>query len=258
MPRLVIELSLCAPKANWIACYSRSALDSESEKIVQVALDKIMGERQETSIVIAHRLSTIRNADRIAVFDQGKVREIGTHDELMALPNGRYKRLQAMQNLDVRDVVQEDSGMSAADSGEEKALATSARKEQELERQEGKDEKGADLEISKEEAAQNAERARTMGSEDLYYFLLGGVGAIFAYVTVYRCHVSCLVAEGNLTFFIIHQLSPSSVSTVVSFFPAGDLCSLSWWRCSTPESNLAHRFETGHPALTTGIRSPTA
>ncbi len=76
-----------------------SALDSESEAIVQDALDKIMSSDTQTTIVIAHRLSTIRNADRIAVIANGKVREIGSHDELMAKQNGHYRRLQAFQNL---------------------------------------------------------------------------------------------------------------------------------------------------------------
>jgi len=71
-----------------------SALDSESEKVVQKALDKIMKGR--TTIVIAHRLSTIRDADNIAVFQEGKVAELGKHDELMKL-DGTYKRLVLLQ-----------------------------------------------------------------------------------------------------------------------------------------------------------------
>jgi ABC-type multidrug transport system fused ATPase/permease subunit len=71
-----------------------SALDSESEAEVQRALDSLMKER--TVIVIAHRLSTIRNADRIAVLDQGRLVELGRHDELIAL-GGAYARLHAMQ-----------------------------------------------------------------------------------------------------------------------------------------------------------------
>jgi ABC-type multidrug transport system fused ATPase/permease subunit len=80
-----------------------SAMDSKSEQIVQQTLDTIMSNPQQTCIVIAHRLSTIRNADRIAVIDKGTVREIGTHEELMGNPNGRYRRLQAMQNLYARE-----------------------------------------------------------------------------------------------------------------------------------------------------------
>ena len=58
-----------------------SALDSESEKLVQQALDNLMHGR--TSIVIAHRLSTVMNADRIAVIDNGKIIEVGTHQSLL-------------------------------------------------------------------------------------------------------------------------------------------------------------------------------
>ena len=65
-----------------------SALDTESEKLVQEALDKAREGR--TSIVIAHRLSTIYNADCIAVIHNGKVLELGTHSELMALKEAYY------------------------------------------------------------------------------------------------------------------------------------------------------------------------
>jgi ABC-type multidrug transport system fused ATPase/permease subunit len=74
-----------------------SSLDSESEKLVKQALDKLMKGR--TSIVIAHRLSTIRNADKIIFVENGQIVEQGTHRELI-VSDGRYKELSEMQFLD--------------------------------------------------------------------------------------------------------------------------------------------------------------
>jgi subfamily B ATP-binding cassette protein MsbA len=71
-----------------------SSLDTESERLVQDALLKLMQNR--TSLVIAHRLSTIKNADIIYVLHKGKIEEAGTHDELLA-SEGRYKKLHKMQ-----------------------------------------------------------------------------------------------------------------------------------------------------------------
>ena len=73
-----------------------SSLDSESEKIVQNAIEKVMMNR--TSIIIAHRLSTIKNADRIIVIDQGKIIGMGNHRDLIK-ENQMYSKLIKMQNL---------------------------------------------------------------------------------------------------------------------------------------------------------------
>ncbi|CAF5191698.1 unnamed protein product, partial [Rotaria magnacalcarata] len=67
-----------------------SALDNKSEKVVQAALDKARSGR--TCMSIAHRLSTIQNSEKIAVVDRGKLKEEGTHDELLQL-NGIYANL---------------------------------------------------------------------------------------------------------------------------------------------------------------------
>ena len=65
-----------------------SALDAESEKVVQAALDSVMKGR--TTLIIAHRLTTIRNADMICVIENGKVKEKGTHDDLMKMEGSYY------------------------------------------------------------------------------------------------------------------------------------------------------------------------
>ena len=73
-----------------------ASLDTESEKLVQEALDRLMSNR--TTIAIAHRLSTIKNADMIVVMDNGKVVESGTHEQLIE-KDGYYKKLYSMQTL---------------------------------------------------------------------------------------------------------------------------------------------------------------
>jgi ATP-binding cassette subfamily B protein len=74
-----------------------SSLDSESEALIQEAMERLITGR--TAIVVAHRLSTVRMLDRILVFDRGEVVEEGTHDELVRKTGGTYKRLFERQAL---------------------------------------------------------------------------------------------------------------------------------------------------------------
>lgn len=74
-----------------------SALDTESEKLVQEALTNLMKNR--TTLVIAHRLSTIQSADQILVIHQGQIIERGSHEELLKIEDGFYKKLSTMQTL---------------------------------------------------------------------------------------------------------------------------------------------------------------
>ena len=85
-----------------------SALDNESEAIVQKAMDNLMQDR--TVFIIAHRLSTIKNADRIAVINEGELVELGTHEQLMGIENGQYKNLYEMQFKKQETPVLEEAG----------------------------------------------------------------------------------------------------------------------------------------------------
>ena len=89
--RITIARAICADPAILIMDEATSSLDSDSEQAIQRAMDKILAGR--TSFVVAHRLSTIKNADQIILLDKGYIQERGTHDELMAIPNGRYHEL---------------------------------------------------------------------------------------------------------------------------------------------------------------------
>ncbi len=93
--RIAIARAVLKDPSILILDEATSSLDSESERVVQEALDKLMVGR--TSFVIAHRLSTIRNADKIIVIDKGMVREMGSHEELMMNENGLYRSLTKMQ-----------------------------------------------------------------------------------------------------------------------------------------------------------------
>lgn len=93
--RVAIARAILKNPAILILDEATSSLDSESERLVQGALDRLMQGR--TTFIVAHRLATIRTADKIAVIEAGRVVEFGTHDELSANAEGLYRRLSALQ-----------------------------------------------------------------------------------------------------------------------------------------------------------------
>lgn len=89
--RISIARAVLADPAILIMDEATSALDSESERAIQRAMGRFLKGR--TAFVVAHRLSTIRNADRIILLGEGRIREMGTHAQLMAVANGTYREL---------------------------------------------------------------------------------------------------------------------------------------------------------------------
>lgn len=103
--RVALARAFLADAPILILDEATSSLDSESEALIQQAMDRLMKGR--TAIVIAHRLSTVRTLDRILVFDQGRVIEDGDHEALLANPDGQYRRLFDRQSGNIVDEVPE-------------------------------------------------------------------------------------------------------------------------------------------------------
>mmetsp|Transcript_3600 Transcript_3600/g.7957 ORF Transcript_3600/g.7957 Transcript_3600/m.7957 type:complete len:1436 (+) Transcript_3600:181-4488(+) len=150
-----------------------SALDTASEQVVQEALDLLMQDHSRTTIVIAHRLSTIRNADRIAYISDGNVREIGTHDELMANPESKYKKLQELQNIGSsqhgihieKKASEATKTLSSKGSNKSAHLPTKVHEDDKV-----------DTKTEKKVAS----KARLLAKDDIGFFVVGSIGAVLA------------------------------------------------------------------------------
>lgn len=89
--RLAIARAVLSNPAILVMDEATSALDSQSERAIQIAMERFLKNR--TAFIVAHRLSTIRNADHIILLHEGRIAETGTHASLLAIADGRYRRL---------------------------------------------------------------------------------------------------------------------------------------------------------------------
>ncbi|KAF1315251.1 Multidrug resistance protein abc superfamily, partial [Globisporangium splendens] len=164
-----------------------SALDTESERIVQESLDSLLAASKRTTIIVAHRLSTIRNADRIAVHSGGSIVEIGSHDELMGLPNGHYRMLVEAQNRSQNDTQKEqvDGDLTVAATFEPKSSHLQVKRS--ISKTSVHVDKGGDVDIVESETGSGDDedlpqvpnsRIWKMSLPEWKYMALGGFGAV--------------------------------------------------------------------------------
>lgn len=156
-----------------------SALDAQSERIVQDALERAAKGR--TTVVIAHRLSTVRNADIISVFEDGQIVEEGTHNDLVSVPNGAYKQLVQLQQIE-GGKRESEKEMNDVDPDAIPTNAMTKSISQNNASIDGKSLEGLEGEEAKLAVVDPGVVRRTfkMNSKEWFYILLGCLGALGA------------------------------------------------------------------------------
>ncbi|EGZ10289.1 multidrug resistance protein ABC superfamily [Phytophthora sojae] len=166
-----------------------SALDTESERIVQASLDQLVAGLNRTTIIVAHRLSTIRDADRIAVHSGGRIVELGSHEELLRIPNGHYRRLleaqtQAATEGDTTESTPVMDGAASTDlNHEDSHLVRSTRASSKSSALELGDYNGSDASECEcdnvDTSAVSSLRIWKMGLPEWKFMALGGISSVF-------------------------------------------------------------------------------
>ena len=195
--RIAIARALIKKPAVLLLDEATSALDAASERVVQQSIDALQKLKAQTTIVIAHRLSTIRNVDRICVIQDGKIAEMGSHDELMQT-DGMYADLVKLQ-MDSNDSLAIEEGLpvdeeivesspprvAVVDGDEVKDLTDEERQKLKTSLSSAMDE-GVEVVITKEDRSRTVKLiwARVMDHKE--YMVLSLVSAAF-YGAVYPC-----------------------------------------------------------------------
>ena len=189
-----------------------------------------MADKAQTTIVVAHRLSTLRNADRIAFVEKGKVRELGTHEELMAKENGRYRRLQSLQNLDSTSTTE-----AKFDSDEHEVDEHEIRTEEDVDNEE--------VELDKETVKTNARRAKLLAKGDGYYVLVGTVGAFLAGV-VFPSWGIIFAYLINVLYYPVFPCD-DGLDPPILFLPQYSTCQEYWDEIATYQRDLSFKIFYG-------------
>jgi ATP-binding cassette subfamily B (MDR/TAP) protein 1 len=168
--RIAIARALVNQPSILLLDEATSALDAASERIVQQSIDSLQQSKSQTTIVIAHRLSTIRNADKIAVVNEGVIAELGTHDDLLK-KNGLYADLVRLQMSG-----HEDDNHSEKQSDVEESVEVLRKKSISLADKED-DLKKDEEELSKDESSELWWKMWGLMLKHPYWMLTGIAGA---------------------------------------------------------------------------------
>ncbi|KAE9335554.1 Multidrug resistance 49 [Phytophthora fragariae] len=163
-----------------------SALDTESERIVQASLDRLVAGSNRTTIIVAHRLSTIRDADRIAVHSGGRIVELGSHEELLRIPNGHYRllleaQLQATTDDEQCEMSQATNESASIEIGHQRGRSTRASSKSsvlELDDDNDSDASGTESDYV-DTSAVSSLRIWKLGLPEWKFMALGGISSVF-------------------------------------------------------------------------------